>query len=215
MPNEKAASKKEAEPQTAKGDKNPVATKRKTFDELLESETFQKFIQIKSVIDNFSTTGELDDEAKSDFVTQYERWMKAGQPKPQMPNLSGVVVPVITSIYRTKSLGKQKIYAYLSDGTKKGLEETPIMQKVIDQKTGNEVETNIPTGELKVRYTIDYTKVIGEAMVEEALKTADNPEKIGFYIRDGGRKIALSPTDFNDDYDQLLRKYRATQQVSL
>lgn len=192
--------------QQIKGE-NPIITK--TLDELIDVPDFVTFLQYKAIAGQYQANTILSDDQKAALVAEYGRWIKAGKPKPSMPTLTGISVPVITSIYRIKTRGKQKIYAYISDGTVKGITEKAKHVKRIDPNTGIEFETNELTGEVDKNYTLDYTKEIGERLVNEALSTAEYPEKIGLYVYDGRQKLGpLSPEDFNLDYDELVNKYR-------
>lgn len=215
MPKTKAESKNDSEPQSAKVEEEPLATK-KGFDELRESPDFEKFLTMKSLAGEYSASDQLSEDEKEKIVSEFQRWIQAGKPNPTMPKLSEISVPVITSLYRIKVGGKQKIYAYKSGGAPTlGIKETVMYSKRIDQNTGQEITTNEPTGEVRKEYTLDYTKKLGEELVDEAIRTNENIDKIGFYVLDGKQKFYVDSADFNMDYDSLVRKYRQMQQVSL
>jgi hypothetical protein len=192
--------------QQTKGE-SPIVTKK--FDELIDVPDFVTFLQYKAIAGEYHANTVLNEDQKAALVAEYGRWILAGKPKPSMPTLTGISVPVITSIYRIKTRGKQKIYAYISDGTKRGISEIAKHVRRVDPNTGKEFETNELTGEVDKHYTLDYTKELGEKLLGEALSTAEYPEKIGLYVFDGRQKLGpLNPEDFNLDFDELVNKYR-------
>jgi hypothetical protein len=195
----------------AKGQKtegaSPIVTRK--FDDLVNVPDFVTFLQMKALAGEYSTNAALSDDQKAAIVAEYGRWIKAGSPRPSMPNLTGIAVPVITSIYRLKVRGKQKIYAYMSDGSTKGLSKIEKKVRRVDPNTGKEFETNELSGEVEKQYTLDYTKEIGEHLLESALATADNSDKVGLYIYEGKQKLGpVSPEEFNLDWDSLVSRYK-------
>jgi hypothetical protein len=194
---DKAQSTKDVVPQVTIGQK---------LKNLLTNKDFKKFLNMKSAVgelDDPDSVSSLDEPIQKELIAEYNRWEKAGKPSAKKSDFEQSD-PVITSLYRMKYMGKQKIYAYLSNGKYIGLNLVPEMTVRVDGKTGASFTTNEPTGALKKQYTEDYTLELGNKLLEQCLSTAVDESGVGLYIWDAKTKYTLTPQEFNEDFDSLI-----------
>ena len=197
----------ESKAQSTEGE-SPQVTIGTKLKNLLKNPDFKKFLNMKSAVgelEDAESITSMDDESQGQLIAEYNRWVKAGKPSAKKSDFEQTD-PVITSLYRIKHLGKQKIYAYLSDGKYIGLKLVPEMQIVVDGKTGKNIQTNQPTGAYKRHYTEDYNLELGNKLLEQCLATAVDSSVVGLYILNGKSKYTLTPEEFNEDFDALIKK---------
>lgn len=173
------------------------------------TEDMQTYIEMKKV-SGVPTLLETDLQ-KHEFTKEYNAWVKAGRPKPQLPHLMIEEDPIPLKLYRKKHLGIQKLFWRDTKGKLHGKEVivTPITRKGKDAFTGE--ETTIVEGERKqTNYTLNYTKEIGEKLVEDAEARCIHPT---YYILDGDTKFSIKARDFNRDLDELIMLCREHKYV--
>lgn len=191
-------------------------------DESSQSTKYSKFLRkrdVRKFLTQKSAAGEIDDiddaknitdeDEQNQLMSEFERWVEAGKPAAKMVKTKDVAR--ITSIYRKKHMGKQKIYALLSDMTYIGLVQQVQYMKRINPTTQEEYTTNEPSGELIPKYTLDYNETKGNELLEKALKMAENEEDVALYIWDGKRKYQLTKDEFLEDYDKIIKSHNSIQ----
>src|SRR3990172_4586534 len=162
--------------------------------EIFGTKDFKLFISMKALAGELESSEVIahltDDEAEA-LRTEYNRWVAAGKPKPEMPKTKDL--PRITAIYRDKIFGKQKIYCYLSGSGK--------------EVHGMEMKDG------KKNYTLEDTPSQRKKLLDQALKTAEHESDVGLYIRAGRLKWTLTPKEFMEDYEPLVERYMKTIQL--
>ena len=174
-----------------------------------KQESFTITDEMQQLIDLRKAAGQITkldtDEEKHRFGREFHTWVKAGSPRPKMPVLVTIEDPIPQKLYRIKHMGRQKIFWRDTKNVMHGKEfiKAPIMKIVKDAQTGEDMEV-VERYDQKVNYTIDYTKVLGEKLLDDAIDRCFNPT---FYVI-AGEKALVGPKEFNTDFDQLLDKIR-------
>jgi uncharacterized protein YqkB len=118
----------------------------------------------------------ISDAQKRDLITDYNKWVEQGRPKPEMPKLAKTAQEKILRVYRRRSFNQEFLTAVV-DGkdVQIGVELIPVYAKNygIEDRT-NQIGTDH-------KYTIPYTEQKARELVERCKKEAKSPK---LYIKD-------------------------------
>ena len=163
----------------------------------------QEFLEMLAVTGEKTT--DLTDGEDRIIQNRCWEWVQDGKPKAVMPKVSKVIEK-ITKVYRTKRFGKQWLYYRNQDGVQ-GREFVKIYGQIpeIDadgKPTGKMIDDTDNVIETKEKYTIEYTKALGEELVEKAINTALEPQ---FCIVQGQFKFKFESDEFNGNFDTMMK----------
>lgn len=178
-----------------------------TMDEITSTEEFKKFIAMLEVTAQLDTPfDELPTDDQRDIVNKFYLWQDKGSPKAEMPKIKDDKEDEILSLYRTKHRGDQYIWYVTRDSRTIGKEWIHTYAKVEDYENGKPLgtyhdDTNTII-ESKPKYTIPYTKELGEKLLNLAFKHNDQPI---FVFEMGGKRVGVVDPEvmFNCDSKQM------------
>lgn len=174
--------------------------------QIIQDPKFLDFLTSLEITGQIRDKTKLTPEEERDAINKFAIWKSKGMPAPQMPDLT-TEEDSIQKLYRVKYLGKQYIYYIKPDGSEVGREYIAIFKKtpeIIDGKpTGKMIDSDV-LDKFSERFTIDYTKDIGEKLVSQAFRTVPHPT---FYMRQGMNKILVNnpEEEFNADFDKIMK----------
>jgi hypothetical protein len=166
-------------------------------------EDLQEFLELLAITGRKTT--DLSTEEDRKIQNECWTWIQNGKPAAVMPAMTAKV-EVVSKVYRTKRFGNQFLYYRNQDGGNQGKEFVKTYDQVPVIKDGK------PTGEFqddkdtvtstKAKYTIPYTKPLGEELVEKALATSLEPT---FYFVQGDHKFSVEAEEFNGNFDTMIK----------
>lgn len=141
------------------------------------------------------------DEGRAQAAADYNQWVSAGRPAAEMPKIvTEKVIP--RKLYRIKHLGKQYFYFRDTRDVLHGQEtvKTPIKARQHDDRTGKDIEWIARYRETP-KYTREFNKADAEKLAKQALAECVDPT---FYVKEGDRKVQVTPEQFVGDFDKVL-----------
>jgi hypothetical protein len=159
----------------------PRGTKaqKATIEEITSQEDFKKFISMLEATEQITDYQSLDTDSQRSIINKYYLWKEKGSPKAEMPKLKDEKEDEILKLYRTKHRGVQYIHYLTKDGRTVGKEyiHTYSTEEELDennQPTGRQVPTTTII-KSEPKYTMEYTKELGEKLLAQAFKYSDYP----------------------------------------
>jgi len=159
-------------------------------------------------LDLLKSTGEKVDKLTPEEDRRLQNkcwtWIQNNRPKAVMPTLETKTIQIL-KLKREKKLGKQYIHYRTNEGIvgKEFIHKYAQVPEVIDGKpTGKMIEDKNVVLNTTENLTMEYTKAVGEELVEQALKTAIEPT---FYFIQGRWKVKVDAEDFNTDFDEIMK----------
>lgn len=185
--------------------KNPIEA-------FLENKEFEEFVQISKLTGILSVEPyHLQKDDQERFVEAFQSWLKAGKPKPQMPQEATKHIEIIEKLYRARDKGREYLY-YIAKGKPLpvGIIRTPIYNKVTVD--GKEIEDR----SLQIGYRDEYdpefayTKELAEKLLAKIQRdTSDVKLFLVEGIGDSRSKVRIrNPKNFTRNIDDLLEDIR-------
>jgi len=169
----------------------------------ISPEDLQEFLDLLAITGRKTT----DLTPQEDRVIQNDcwAWIQNGKPKAVMPKMTKVVETIL-KVYRQKRYGKQYIYYRNQDGVQghefiKTYEQVPEIDGE-GKPTGKFIDDKNTVTSTKEDFTIEYTKALGEELVEKALATSLEPT---FYIVQGSHKFKVEADELNNEFDPMIK----------
>ena len=164
-----------------------------TQDEEFDQEDFKQFLNIQIA------TGQLisenmesySEEAQLQINADYQGWINAGRPKPQLTEKAKAKISKIISVTRVKHLGNQFL-TYVEEGH--------------DAPTGIKEELTKKDGRIIKRekiYKIKFVKDEATKLVTRCQKETVSPQ---FYLETAGRIFSVTPKNFTENFDALIAR---------
>lgn len=179
-----------------------------TIEEITSQEDFKQFIAMMEVTGQVEDFDKVSTDEQRDIINKFYLWKEKGSPKAEMPKLKDDTEEEILKIYRVKHRGTQYIWYMTKEGKRVGLEYDVTYAEedewVDGKMTGNKIKTDIVL-DRKPRYTMEYTKELGEELLAKAHKYNDNPSC--YFVNGPNNKVKVDDpeTEFNVDGREMLK----------
>lgn len=182
------------------------------IDEEAEGYKFTVTPEMQAYIDMKKAAGVAtvieDEKQEHAFVKEFNSWVKAGRPRPKLPELKIEEDPIPQKFYRTRYMGKQKFFWRDTAGKLHGktIESKPIYKKEVDSdgKEYNELQKYVQI----VKYPIDFNADLVKKLIADAMDRCSNPTF--YFIVEDGRggtkaKYSVVAEDFVGDFDEIIK----------
>jgi hypothetical protein len=179
-----------------------------TIEEITSQEDFKQFIAMMEVTGQIDNFDKLSTDDQRDVINKYYLWKEKGSPKAEMPKLKDDTEEEILKLYRVKHRGVQYIWYMTKEGKRVGLEYDVTYAEedewVDGKMTGNKITTDVVL-DRKPRYTMEYTKALGEELLAKAYKYNDNPSC--YFVNGPNNKVRCDDpeAEFNVDGKEMLK----------
>lgn len=208
-----------------KQDTKPKPEPKKESKKIDPVEDFADFLAFDKEARDFMkiciVTGEVSEESilqmsefdRRQWLAKFEQWKKVGKPSPGMPKIGQAQVRYVTAAYRIRDQGKDKIYMYLSDGTKDGVEEKKVFEEIEDPHNPGQMTSSGAIKETVQVYTKAFTPQVGTKVLAEAEKVNPPHKPVALYFYWNNSKKRISPQNFNKPYEELVEMLAKNQPI--
>ena len=167
-------------------DAKPIAVS--TFKHVEDYPEFPDFIQISKITGTLTKDfQDLTVVEKKQFEVGFHQWLKAGKPKPTMPEIPKSIIAAPVDIWRARFRQKEFFYYDTTAGSKIGVEES--------------------NGRI-INYTEEYSVEKIKKLLDERDKITELQQPVHYYIIFDGNPHTIQPEDLLKPFDQVVEELK-------